>query len=218
MKKIETHKKILNSAIELISEKGYMKATTREIAHRAGVTELTMFRHFGSKENLFKEILETDSLLPKLKKLIPELTGLSYIDALNAIGIRCIEMMKIRKPMIKIMLTEMNNNYPDTVIKLHNNFTDELIKTLAGYFDSLNKTGELRDFNHELGAGAFLAIMFMYFREEEIIREHDLKDLEIKETIKGFVDLFVYGTINNNNNIVSENNPPNNPPLTPYCQ
>ena len=217
MKKIETHKKILNSAIELISEKGYMKATTREIAHRAGVTELTMFRHFGSKENLFKEILETDSLLPKLKKLIPELTGLSYIDALNAIGIRCIEMMKIRKPMIKIMLTEMNN-YPDTVIKLHNNFTDELIKTLAGYFESLNKTGELRDFNHELGAGAFLAIMFMYFREEEIIREHDLKDLEIKETIKGFVDLFVYGTINNNNNIVSENNPPNNPPLTPYCQ
>ncbi|MBF0472413.1 MAG: TetR/AcrR family transcriptional regulator [Nitrospirae bacterium] len=195
MKKTDTHQNILHAAMELISQKGYLKATTREIAALASVTELTLFRHFGSKENLFKEILDTHSLLPKLKKLIPELNGLPYIDGITAIGIRCIEIMKIRKPMIKIMLAEMNS-YPESVIQLHHNFSDELVATLAEYFKSMSGSGQLREFNHKFAAGAFLAIVFRYFREEEIIRGHDLQPSEISDTIKGFVDIFAYGTIN----------------------
>ena len=52
-----TKEKILTAAMSLVSEKGYLGATTREIAHDAGVTELTLFRHFGSKEKLFEEVL-----------------------------------------------------------------------------------------------------------------------------------------------------------------
>jgi len=194
MKKTDTHQNILNAAMELISQKGYLKATTREIAALAQVTELTLFRHFGSKENLFKEILDTHSLLPNLKKFIPQLNGLSYIDGITAIGVRCLEIMKIRKPMIKIMLAEMNS-YPESVKQVHNNFRDELVLTLADYFKSGIRRGELREFDHKLAAGMFFAIIFKFFREEEIIRDHDLQPLEIAETIKGFVDIFAYGTI-----------------------
>ena len=48
-----TKEKILDATIALVSQKGYLGATTREIARGAGVTELTLFRHFGTKEKLF---------------------------------------------------------------------------------------------------------------------------------------------------------------------
>lgn len=43
---------ILDAAREVFSERGYARATVREIASRAGVTHGLVMRHFGSKERL----------------------------------------------------------------------------------------------------------------------------------------------------------------------
>jgi len=43
---------ILESAREVFTERGYARATIREIARRAGVTHGLVMRHFGTKEQL----------------------------------------------------------------------------------------------------------------------------------------------------------------------
>src|SRR5215472_5696881 len=43
---------ILAAAREVFTERGYARATIREIARRAGVTHGLVMRHFGSKERL----------------------------------------------------------------------------------------------------------------------------------------------------------------------
>jgi len=48
----ETRQSILDAAAELIGERGYRATTTRAIAERAGVNEVTTFRHFGNKKGL----------------------------------------------------------------------------------------------------------------------------------------------------------------------
>ncbi len=76
MKKNTTEQRLLDATLKLISEKGYLGSTTREIAQEAGVTELTLFRHFGTKEKLFEALLRNHTFLPRLKELLPELDGL----------------------------------------------------------------------------------------------------------------------------------------------
>lgn len=44
-------------------DRGYDGSTTREIAARAHVNEVTLFRHFGTKEELFREVLRCHSPL-----------------------------------------------------------------------------------------------------------------------------------------------------------
>ena len=44
--------KILEAALRVFAETGYRGATTRRIAQEADVNEVTLFRHFGSKEEL----------------------------------------------------------------------------------------------------------------------------------------------------------------------
>jgi len=45
----DTETKILTAAAELFSERGYAGTTTRAIAGRAGVNEVTLFRRFENK-------------------------------------------------------------------------------------------------------------------------------------------------------------------------
>ena len=49
---------ILRAATELYAESGFRGATTRQIARRAGVNEVTLFRQFGSKTALLHEAIQ----------------------------------------------------------------------------------------------------------------------------------------------------------------
>jgi AcrR family transcriptional regulator len=70
----QTRALILNSALELLAERGYEKTTMRRIAERAGVSLGNAYHYFGSKEHLiqaFYHRLHEDHLtasLPVLEK------------------------------------------------------------------------------------------------------------------------------------------------------
>ncbi len=53
----KTREKLLEAALAIFVEKGYERTTTKEIAASANVAEITLFRHFTSKSNLFVETL-----------------------------------------------------------------------------------------------------------------------------------------------------------------
>jgi len=53
-----TAERLLTAAREVFEEEGFRGATTRKIAARAGVNEVTLFRHFASKEELIGAALE----------------------------------------------------------------------------------------------------------------------------------------------------------------
>jgi AcrR family transcriptional regulator len=48
---------LLSAAARVYAEVGYHGATTRRIAVEAGVNEITLFRHFGSKDSLLREAI-----------------------------------------------------------------------------------------------------------------------------------------------------------------
>jgi AcrR family transcriptional regulator len=54
---MDAREQLLQAALKVYSTSGIRGATTRRIAHEAGVNEVTLFRHFGSKEALMQEAL-----------------------------------------------------------------------------------------------------------------------------------------------------------------
>lgn len=53
-----TRDRLLQAAIQVFSTEGFVGATTREIARVAGVNEVTLFRHFQSKEQLLAAVAQ----------------------------------------------------------------------------------------------------------------------------------------------------------------
>lgn len=189
----DTREKILEAGLKLFSKKGYLGATTKEIAKSAGVAELTLFRHFSSKERLFEEVINSYTFLPALKGLLPELKGLDFSDSLYVIAKRFIERLTERRELIKIMHSEIPL-YPVKVKNIYHNFIDEMVRTLAKYFRELQAAGNLREFNPEMGARAFFGMFFSFFNAREFLLRKDLKNIDPEVVIRAYVDIFVKGT------------------------
>ena len=62
---------LLEAAALLYAETGYRGATTRRIAMQAGVNEITLFRHFGSKDALMREAIARAGS-PPVHEMLPE--------------------------------------------------------------------------------------------------------------------------------------------------
>ncbi|MEN6370800.1 MAG: TetR/AcrR family transcriptional regulator [Armatimonadota bacterium] len=69
----QTRDRLLTAGLDLLINNGYHGATTREIAMGAGVTEVTMYRHFSSKEELF--VAAITKLTQRLLDLVPKPSG-----------------------------------------------------------------------------------------------------------------------------------------------
>lgn len=178
--------------MKVFSAKGYRGATTREIAARAGVAEVTLFRHFESKEKLFRELLNRYSFLPKLKGLIPELGELSYRDALILIAEKFYDILLQRKDLIRIVHGEiLRSEMPDDIIEA---FLRDLLAVAASCFKIYQTGGEMRSSDPKIAARAFMGMVMSFFLMEEIFRKEPIGPKKRKQTLREFVDIFVQGT------------------------
>ncbi|MGW0180578.1 TetR family transcriptional regulator [Nocardia sp. NPDC003345] len=83
---VATRAAILSAAQELFAERGYERATVRDIATRAGVNQALLFRYFGNKDELFRATMTdrgrsvlgdgpVDALLSRLLERVLEPAG-----------------------------------------------------------------------------------------------------------------------------------------------
>ena len=57
----DRRQQILDIAVRLFSHKGFRGTTTKEIALAAGVNEAIIFRHFATKEELYRAIIDQNA-------------------------------------------------------------------------------------------------------------------------------------------------------------
>lgn len=77
---LNTQERILNAAVTLFSKVGFNAASTREIANLAEVNEVTIYRYYPRKRDLFIAALDSElmriDLCPRLKRRLAEATDL----------------------------------------------------------------------------------------------------------------------------------------------
>jgi AcrR family transcriptional regulator len=157
----QTRDRILDAALKRFSQKGFLGATTRGIARDAGVAEVTLFRHFGSKEKLFEEVIRGYSFLPAMKGILPGLEQAGYEETLMTIARRFLGTLEERRDLIRIMLAE-RHAYTARVKNIFRGMLGEVFGMLADYFRRLQRQGTLRDFDPDDAARAFLGAFFAY--------------------------------------------------------
>lgn len=189
-----TREKILAAGLRLFSMKGYLGATTREIAQKAGVAELTLFRHFTSKEKLLEEVMSEYSFLPALKGLLPQIKEMTYEEALSLIAGSFLKRLDERRHLVRIMQREIHL-YPAKAREVYKKFMGEIVKTLASYFRELQDGKLLKKFDPEIGARAFLGMFFSYFNTEELAVPKKYRFADRERVVEQYVGIFVKGTI-----------------------
>ena len=113
MARKDTEQKIEDAAISLFSEKGYKGTSTRRIAKEAGVSELTIYRCYNTKEELFRQALIKRAPGEWLKDMGPAPNGVLE-EQLILLFERLYETLMDRQDLIRIFYRE-GAEYPDIV-------------------------------------------------------------------------------------------------------
>ncbi|MDC7225928.1 MAG: helix-turn-helix domain containing protein [Spirochaetales bacterium] len=88
MPKIISEEKIFRAVLKVISEKSYIGASTKQMAEEAGVSEITLFRKYGTKAGIVKTAVK---YMVDINKIAFEIR---YTGNLNADLIRVVDIFR----------------------------------------------------------------------------------------------------------------------------
>lgn len=191
---LATRNRILSAALTLFSEKGYVGATTREIAVEAGVAELTLFRHFPKKELIMEELLRSRSSLTALQDIMPQARQLPLKPALVAIAHAFLDSLRGQKDLNRIFLSEYPR-YPEQVKTMHCAFATDLFNTLATFFRELQASRVLREVDAVAAAQTFFGIFYAYFISRDLLGFIEPSGRTEEQDISLYLDVYIRGIV-----------------------
>jgi AcrR family transcriptional regulator len=188
----ETRQRIIDAAVEVGGKLGYARATTKAIAEAAGVNEVTLFRHFGTKENLFSAAIERYGGPAMVPAIEARFTG-DYPQDMTMLGNLLMDVFLERGEMMRLLLCE-SVHIPEVKPVLARN-PRELRKMLARYLQSQMEKGIVKEQHPEALAQAFMGMFFSYTISLYMLDEDIHPKIEQSELVSLFVNTFIAGTI-----------------------
>ena len=188
----QTRTRIMQAATQLFTEKGFAGTTTRAIAELAGVNEVTLFRHFGTKENLAKAIMDQFGGPAIAGDLELHFSG-DYVQDLTFIGHAMMKVMMERKDAIRMAICEAGN-FPEFQQVVAEN-PRQLRRMLARYFERQMEASLIYPGHSEMLAQAFLGMFFSYTVLQGFLLDSLQPEISSEEIVEQFVTLFVRGTL-----------------------
>ena len=189
IKKRKEQKKedIRRAALELFQTYGFKKVSINEIAQHAGVSQVTVYNHFGSKEELIRDVMKwfTSDLVAKYTAIIN--SDLPYLDKLESIVMDKTAIISQFHGELVQQVMKADPQLQSFIDDLYNN---KIKPSIISFF---NEGAELGYIHRKYSADA---IMF-YF---EVVRRGlgsipDISERMAKEpdTAKEIIDIMTYG-------------------------
>ncbi|MBK5253423.1 MAG: TetR/AcrR family transcriptional regulator [Peptostreptococcaceae bacterium] len=167
MKKEERREQILEAAMKLFVEKGYKGTTTLQIAKEAEITEVTLFRHFSSKQEILLEGIEPIlfSTLEGAINISKESSGSEMIESILSDRITLISK---NYQVIKLILME------DSLLTElgRGNFINRILEILKNLLTEMGASEEDNKFALRLLMGTILSVLYMPDKNEEDIKDY----------------------------------------------
>lgn len=182
-----TGDKLILAAIDLIAEQGYDGTTTKEIAAAAGVSEVTLFRHFGSKQALLVAAFERYHYAGEMTKLFNERLTWDVRTDLLLIGRTYHAIMNRNRKLLNIA-HKGGSRLPEEVLKHASQHPIQLKKLLMNYFSTLLEQGKIAPVDPEITAMSFMFMNLGAFSSNLV--EKSNSDVTLGTFIERSVDLF----------------------------
>ncbi|UYZ22991.1 TetR/AcrR family transcriptional regulator [Mesobacillus jeotgali] len=170
---------ILNAAMKVFVKKG-LQATTQEIAKEAEVAEVTLFRKFTNKQNLFVTVIR--NVLER--QFDSQINRMAKTEDTEAFLIKIIEnrlgTLSKNAPMVKMLLSESLMGNLDEEVDLPNMIFSSLEKGLALHFENKGQVVEAGLVARHLGGIFVSQVVFKNDRPFHLLSEEEKTSLSRK--------------------------------------
>ena len=190
----KTEQKIVDATIFLLDKEGMNSTTTKKIAKKAEVSEVTVFRKFKSKDNLLKiaKIYYSDYFLEKISDIFTNYEDTDLESLLKHIWGKLVNFLDNNLDIIKIALDELMSNPEEE--KIFSKFSDEVLKNLTNIFQEQIDKGKTRKINPSAAAVTVFSVIvegIIFWKFESKVSNDDTN-----KYLDDFLDIFINGITN----------------------
>ena len=190
----KTEQKIVDATIFLLDKEGMNGTTTKKIAKKAEVSEVTVFRKFKSKDNLLKiaKIYYSDCFLEKISDIFINYEDTDLESLLKNTWWKLVNFLDNNLDIIKIALDELMSNPEEE--KIFSKFSDEVLKNLTNIFQEQIDKGKIRKINPSAAALTVFSVIvegIIFWKFESKVSNDDTN-----KYLDDFLDIFINGITN----------------------
>jgi AcrR family transcriptional regulator len=186
---------LLNAARAVFLERG-IRATTLEVAERAGVSEGAIFHRFKSKDRLFGEAmrLQREDVPELMLQKLEAVEGMALEPALVQLATGLLEVGRVALPLMMMSWSNPNLCGATPCDKNRNSY-HAFVKRLGGYFEAQAEAGRLRRMDAEVIARVFLGSVHHYCMVRVMFEDDRSAVLPEGMFVRGLVDLLLQGAL-----------------------
>ena len=182
----------MDAALELFGSKGFAGATTKDIAKKAGINEVTLFRTFGSKQGLYTAMFAERSLLPSVMDAV-RLDFETPIDEMMTRNVEAVlQTLKDNRHMYVVLLSDAWRQ-PRTRKMLGDVPIQRAVEFLASSLKAQMERGRLRRADPDVAARALIGMVQGYFLTTYLLQGSEDDPGRDRRFVKGFVSVFMDG-------------------------
>ncbi len=191
----DRREQIIDAAMRVFSQKGFTRATNKDVAREAGITPGLIYYYFESKEALLKAILEERSPLPVVTSLPAQMLALPPEVFLHFLIQRVLGIVESEKfvQLLLVIFSEMTHNVNLSEIVL--GLVRHILAFVGSYFKSKMEIGELRQADVALTVQVFIGSVMGFVLRRQILRDpvaleyshEQIADAVVETVLKGML-------------------------------
>lgn len=189
-----TETRVLDAAEQLFAERGYAATTTRSIAERAGVNEVTLFRLFGNKLGLLMAVFRRAGVEQLRQDAdageVPE----DPVRALTALARREVEA-SMRHGALAIRIAFEARTVPE-IAEIMGEGPEGNLRLAASLFERWQEAGAVRrDIDPRLMAEAFFSLTSSVVMYRHVMGLRFAEDIPGEEIARQLAEVFLGGVL-----------------------
>jgi AcrR family transcriptional regulator len=178
---------ILSAAREVFLKRG-MRATTADVALRAGISEGTIFNRFKCKDDLFHAAMERELSEPTWLVDLCANVGKGDLDAnLVSLGLAGLDYFSVAMP-TSMMAWSQRDDARAQIAPL-----TRITRRLAAYFEAEMRHGRIRRHDAEIVARTFVGGLMSYAYMESVENAGDALPMPREMFVRGLVNVLRCG-------------------------
>lgn len=180
--------------MRVFAEKGFSRATNRDVAREAGITTGLIYYYFDNKEALLQAILEERSPVQIMAQITPEMLEQPPDVFLPLLIQRVLSIVENEQflGVVRVMLPEILHR-PEIVTPL-NGFAQRLLGFIGGYLQRQIARGNLRaDLNLDIAIHALIGSVITLVVRRRILCDPQVMNYTHEELARIVVDTVLQG-------------------------
>ncbi len=201
MKGDKRREQILQTAVNLFSQRGFKGTTTKEIARAAGVSEAMVFRHFATKDELYGAILDNKGCADGVRRFPWEANeklqeAIKRKDDFAVFYNIAFDALNKHQADVGFMRLLFYSALEEHVLaeRFFHDFIEKVYEFIGSYVAMRQRDGALRELNPRIAVRAFLG-MLIHHSLNNILwdKKRVILNISNEEAAKNFAEILLRG-------------------------